>query len=450
MATINIKQAYLNGTIDIQISKSDAHRSLIASAFAQGKTILSPWQENVGIDISITKNALEQLGFCRYNAIDCDTDNGRLEVIAGSDDDSKNARENNARYNDNATVDMGESGTSMRFFVPIVASFGLNTTLLGKGKLLSRPMNVYKEIWNKLGLEFVQNEDHIKTSGFLPSGEYTIDGSISSQFISAMIFALSVHEADSTLNITGKLESKPYIDMTINTLKKFGVDIVYKDERTIYIKGGQKYRATNVELDRDWSHAAFFVSAAALGGKIKLLGLNRASLQGDKAIIDIVQNMGAIVTENTEIGQNSITQNSITVENNGRLKAIDVDIANVPDLAPIVSLLGVYASGTTRLYNAQRLRYKESDRITDLANMLGRLGADIETSDSEIIIHGNGYLDGGQTSAYNDHRLAMTAAMGSIIAKNDIMLEGYESVAKSSSNFYKQFASLGGVTVGVL
>lgn len=433
MGIINIKHAKLNGSIDIQISKSDAHRSLIAAALCHDDnrtSMLSPWQDNVGIDIAITKNALETLGFCQFN----DNGNGVLEVIS------------NSEYNNNATVDMGESGTSMRFFVPIVASQNLNTTLLGKGRLLKRPMGVYQEIWAKLGLEFIQNEEHIKTSGQLPSGEYTIDGGVSSQFISAMIFGLSTQSGDSTLNITGKLESKPYIDMTINTLRKFGVSVIYKDERTIFINGGQKYKATNVELDRDWSHAAFFVSAAALGGKIKLLGLDRASLQGDKAIIDIVENMGANVVYNTKNTENG--KNSITVENNGRLRGIDIDIANIPDLAPIVSLLGVYASGKTKLYNAQRLRYKESDRITDLANMLTSLGANIETSDSEIIIHGKGYLEGGHTNAYNDHRLAMTAAMASIISNGDITLEGYESVAKSSKNFFTQFTSLGGITNG--
>ncbi len=425
MKTINIKPAKLCGTVDIQISKSDAHRSLIASSLANGKSTLSKWQNDVGIDITITKNALEMLGFCTFD----DSQKDILTVVP------------NREYNNNATIDMGESGTSMRFFVPIVASHCLTTTLTGKGRLLKRPMNVYQEIWSKLGLEFVQTDEYIKTVGTLPSGEYSIDGSISSQFISAMIFALSTHESDSTIQITGKLESKPYIDMTINTLNKFGVNVVYKDEQTIFIAGGQKYLATSVTLDRDWSHAAFFVSAAALGGSIKLLGLNRASLQGDKAILDIVSNMGASVVENSE-------ECSITVENNGRLSAIDVDIANIPDLAPIVSLLGVYANGTTRLYNAQRLKYKESDRIVDLSNMLVALGADIETSDNEILIHGKGYVDGGQTSAYNDHRLAMTAAMASIIAKNDIILEGYESVAKSSSNFYEQFASLGGIIDG--
>ncbi len=422
---INIKPSKLNGTVEIQISKSDTHRSLIASSLANGVSTLSPWQDNVGIDITITKNALETLGFCQFN----NKNNNILEVLP------------NSEYTNNTTIDMGESGTSIRFFIPIVASRSLDTTLLGKGRLLKRPMGIYQEIWKQMGLEFIQTDEYIKTIGTLPSGEYTIDGSISSQFISAMIFALSTHKNDSTINITGKLESKPYIDMTINTLKKFEVDIVYKDENTIFIAGGQKYQATNVVLDRDWSHAAFFVSAAALGGSIKLLGLNRNSLQGDKAIIDIVANMGANVIENSE-------DDSIIVENNGRLKGIDIDIANIPDLAPIISLLGVYASGTTRLYNAQRLKYKESDRIVDLANMLEALGADMQTSDNEIIICGKGYIEGGETNAYNDHRLAMTAVMASIIAKNDIILNGHKSVSKSSNNFFEQFSSLGGIITG--
>ncbi len=425
MKTINIKPANLNGNVDIQISKSDSHRSLIASSLANGVSTLSKWQNDVGIDITITKNALETLGFCTFN----EENDSVLKVIP------------NSTYNNEATIDMGESGTSMRFFVPIVASCSLTTTLLGKGRLLKRPMGIYQDIWSKMGLDFIQTDEYIKTVGTLPSGEYSIDGSISSQFISAMIFALSTHDDDSTIHITGKLESKPYIDMTINTLKKFKVDVIYKDSNTIFIAGGQKYQATNVTLDRDWSHGAFFVSAAALGGKIKLLGLNSASLQGDKAIVDIVQSMGANVVVNSD-------DNSITVENNDRLKGIDIDIANIPDLAPILSLLGVYASGTTRLYNAQRLKYKESDRIIDLANMLGALGADIQTSDDEIVINGKGYLEGGVTNAYNDHRLAMTAAMASIISKNDIILEGYESVSKSSNNFYEQFASLGGIIGG--
>ncbi len=333
---------------------------------------------------------------------------------------------------------MGESGTTLRFFIPIVASLGLDTTFLCRGRLPKRPMNVYESIWADNGMLLTKTDNSIKTSGTLRSGEYTIDGSISSQFISAMIFALSKQQQDSTLHITNKLESKPYIDMTINTLSKFGVSIIYKDERTIFIKGSQKYKGANITFDRDWSHAAFFVCAAAMGGAIKLLGLDAHSIQGDKVIIDIIKNMGASVVINND--------NSITVENKGRLNAVDIDISHTPDLAPILALLAASANGTTRLYNAKRLKYKESDRINDLASMLSSIGVSIKTSDDEITIEGTGTIEGGRANPYGDHRLAMTAAMASVISRNPIVLENYNVVSKSSKSFFEQFVSLGGLT----
>lgn len=419
MNSIIIKPSKLNGKIEIQISKGDAHRSLIASALSSGKSTLTPWQESVGNDINITKNILESLSLCQTNAV-----NGTLSITP-----SKN-------YKKEITINAGESGTTLRLILPVLSALDVNATIICEGRLPKRPMETYHKIWSDNNIELIQQDNYIKTSGKIKSGDYHIEGNISSQFISGMIIGLSLLDNDSRIFIENKLESKPYIDMTISTLKKFGVNIVWENEKTIYIKCSQIFTGSNIELQGDWSHAAFFISAAALGGEIVIHGLDKNSPQGDKEIVNIINQMGGYAK--------FMDDNSLIVKHNGRLNGINIDVSNIPDLSPILAVLGIYARGKTTLYNAHRLRFKESDRITDLASSLNRLGAKIITTDDKIEIEGQGFIDGGKTSSYKDHRLSMAVSISSIIAKNNIELEDYEVASKSSTNFFKQFVSLGG------
>ena len=419
MNSIIIMPSKLSGNINAQVSKSDAHRSLIISALSESISTLSPWHDNVGDDINITKNILESLSLCETSI-----SNESLVITP-----SKN-------YKQNITINAGESGTTLRLILPVLSALNIDATIICEGRLPKRPMEAYHKIWSDNNIELIQKDNYIKTSGKIKSGNYHIEGNISSQFISGMIIGLSLLHNDSRIFIENNLESKPYIDMTINTLKKFDVDIIWENEKTIYIKCPNTFKPSNIMLDGDWSHAAFFIVAAAIGGDITTHGLNKNSCQGDKEIVNIINKMGGYA----HFGHDS----TLKVKHNGRLNGIDIDVKNIPDLSPVLAVLGIYAEGKTTLYNAQRLRFKESDRITDLANSLKNLGAKIKTTDDTIEIEGQGFIDGGKTSSYKDHRLAMAVSISSIMAKNNIELEDCDAVSKSSSNFFNQFTSLGG------
>lgn len=420
MKKIIIKPSSLSGDINIQVSKSDAHRTLIAASLANTKSVIYPWQSVVGDDITITKNMLEELNLASFTE-----NNNTLECVP------------NKNYKKEAILNAKESGTTLRLMLPIVSALGINASFLGEGRLLKRPMSIYHDIWKNNNIELSQIDNTITSKGCIKSGIYNIDGNISSQFISGMIFALSLLETDSYIKIEKNLQSKPYIDMTINTLKKFGINIIWNDERTIFIAGSQKFSGSNIELEGDWSHASFFIAAAAIKGEITIKGLNKNSLQGDKEIVNIVNSMGA--------NASFLANNSLHIKNARTLKALDIDISQIPDLAPILTLLACHAKGKTRLYNAHRLKYKESDRINDLKDSLTRIGASIKTTDDEIKIEGIGQLSGGVTNPHNDHRIAMTLAMASVISTDDIIIEDYEVVKKSSASFFNQFVSLGGI-----
>ena len=288
---------------------------------------------------------------------------------------------------------------------------------------------------NKFGLLFDLKEDSLTISGKLRSADFYIPGNISSQFVSGLLFALPLLEDSSKIIIEGELESAPYVMMTLKTLKSANIDICKQNINTIEVYGNQEYSAINYEIESDWSHAAFFAVAGALGGEVTLYGLNKYSIQGDKEIVNILKFMGASIAYNED--------NSITIKRANRLHALDIDVSNIPDLAPIITALASTAKGTTKLYNAGRLKYKESDRINDLKDSFNRIGAKIEATDDNIFIEGVEKLEGGETTSHNDHRIAMSLAVASIVANNSIIIDDAESINKSSFNFIEQFRSIG-------
>lgn len=414
-----VKPSYdIYGSVYIQISKSDAHRALIAAALSKEISILKPWMKNVGDDIEVTKNAVS-------NFADLVPELDYLRVIP---------KKNNS-IND-IVVDVKESGTSLRLLIPIMSALNINTTFVGSKKLFSRPISVYEQIWKEQGLFFDKKEDSLTIKGQLKSGDFTIKGNISSQFISGLLFAAPLLEGDSKIIIDGELESSPYVFMTLKTLKEAKIETLKNMETSlIEVYGSQKYSALNYEIESDWSHAAFFAAAGALGGEATLYGLNKYSIQGDKEILNILKFMGASISCNEDC--------SITVKKTGRLHAMDIDVSDIPDLAPIITALASTAKGTTKLYNASRLRYKESDRINDLKDSFTKIGAKIEVTDDEIYIEGVEKLEGGNTTSHNDHRIAMALSIASTVSNNDIIIDDAESINKSSFNFLEQFKSIG-------
>lgn len=413
---LTIKPSEIFGDIYIQISKSDAHRALITSFLAEGESVLKPWMENVGIDIIATKEAISNFANFKLEK-DC------LKVIP---------KEKNIN---NITIDVKESGSSLRLLIPVVSALGINAKFIGSKKLFSRPLGVYKKIWHEQGLTFDLKEDCLTIEGKLKSGDFNVEGNISSQFISGLLFALPLLDGDSKIIIEGELESAPYVMMTLKTLKSAKIETSKQADNIIEVFGSQKYSPINYEIEADWSHAAFFAAAGALGGETTLYGLNKYSIQGDKEILNILKFMGASIKYNED--------NSITIKKASRLNGLDIDILNIPDLAPIIVALACAAKGTTKLYNAKRLRYKESDRINDLKDSFNKIGAKITSTEDEIFIEGVEKLHGGKTSSHNDHRIAMALCVASIVCENDIIIDDAQSINKSSFNFIEQFRSVG-------
>ena len=251
-----IKPSEVFGSVYIQMSKSDAHRALIASALSKNPNIIKPWIDNVSIDIEVTKEAVS-------NFADLEVIDDGLKVVPKKE------------YKKELTIDAKESGTSLRLLIPIVSALGLNCTFIGSKKLFSRPMEVYKNIWKEQGLEFSLNEDSLKVSGKLKSGEFRVAGNVSSQFVSGLLFALPLLEGDSKIIIEGELESAPYVMMTLKTLKHANIETSRQGENIIEVCGNQEYSLTDYEVESDWSHAAFFAAAGALGGEVTLYGLNK-------------------------------------------------------------------------------------------------------------------------------------------------------------------------------
>ena len=413
---LTIKPSEIFGDIYIQISKSDAHRALVASFLAEGESVLKPWMENVGIDIIATKEAISNFADFKLEK-DC------LKVIP---------KEKNIN---NITIDVKESGSSLRLLIPVVSALGINAKFIGSKKLFSRPLGVYQKIWLNRGLTFDLKEDYLTIEGKLKSGDFNVEGNISSQFISGLLFALPLLDGDSKIIIEGELESAPYVMMTLKTLKSAKIETSKQADNIIEVFGSQKYSPINYEIEADWSHAAFFAAAGALGGETTLYGLNKYSIQGDKEILNILKFMGASIKYNED--------NSITIKKASRLNGLDIDILNIPDLAPIIVALACAAKGTTKLYNAKRLRYKESDRINDLKDSFNKIGAKITSTEDEIFIEGVEKLHGGKTSSHNDHRIAMALCVASIVCENDIIIDDAQSINKSSFNFIEQFRSVG-------
>ena len=285
----------------------------------------------------------------------------------------------------------------------------------------------------------------------MSGGSFTIPGNISSQYITGLLFALPLLDTDSTLTVTGKLESRPYVDITLDVLKEFGIVINEDTTKTIFkIPGSQTYKSSGTYIvEGDWSNAAFFLAAGAISKStegITVSGLKPSSLQGDKEIIPLLSRFGASVrfkAKNSDKGTNQKGNGlfDITVSHN-TLNGIDIDAADIPDLVPILSAVAAVSDGTTRINHIERLRIKESDRVATVIETLTNLGADIHEENNMLIINGKPSLTGGTVDSHNDHRIAMTAAVLSICCEGSVTIQNPNAVAKSYPDFYDVILSL--------
>lgn len=418
MNCIKINPSNLHGTIKIPASKSLCHRAIIAAGLSDGKSVI----DNIVLseDISATCSAMTNLGADILMKKDSLTLNG-TKILSPI----------------KSIIDCNESGSTLRFLIPIALLTGREMTFIGKGRLGSRPLNPYYSIFKEQNIKYSSDTGlPLTIEGTLKPGEYKLPGNISSQFITGLMFALPLLNGDSKIVVTTNLESKGYIDLTQSLLKMFSINIENHDYNEFYIKGNQIYKAINYTVEGDFSQAAFWVVAGILGREIQCEEITTNSLQGDKVIIDIIKEMG---------GNVSIQDNKI-IARNSKTKGITMDVSNCPDLVPILSVLASVSSGTTIIKNAQRLRIKESDRLKAITKELSKLGADISETSDGLIIHGKANLKGGTVSSWNDHRIAMALAIASIKCTEPLVIENCDVIKKSYPNFYKDFIMLGGDT----
>lgn len=415
MSDVKFSPFVPNGTVNVPPSKSDVHRAIICAAMANGVSRISPVA--LSNDIKATIGCIKALG------ADAVLENNVLTVDG-----------TNMYKNKTALLDCGESGSTLRFFIPIAAVGNINATFVGKGKLPQRPIGIFTEALPKAGTVCkTEGGLPLEIKGQLKSGIFEIPGNVSSQFITGLLLALPILEGDSEIVLTSPLESVGYIAMTIRTMKQFGVNI-QATEKGWHIKGGQTYKSCNYTTDGDWSQAAFFMVLGAVSGKVTVKGVAKDSTQGDKKCAEILARFGAKVTQ---------LDNEVTVEK-GELKAITIDASQIPDLVPVLSVCAAFAEGTTKIINAERLRIKECDRLKATAELLNNLGGKVKELSDGLEITGVSSLKGGNANGYNDHRIVMSAAVCAARSDEDITATFAMSINKSYPDFYIDYNSIGG------
>lgn len=408
---IKINSAKIAGEIEAISSKSYAHRALICAALADKTSQIVC--NTISDDITATVSCLNSLG---ANII---YENKVFKVTPIKFE------------NDLKKLDCGESGSTLRFLIPIICAFGFQAQITMHGRLPNRPLSPLKEILEENGCKLLKKDNILYISGKLKPNTYEIDGSVSSQFISGLLFAATILKSKLKIVVKGKFESKSYVDLTLNVLEKFGVTYIENDNT--YELKNNCYKPANANVEGDWSNAAFWLCAGGLLEKgLKVRGLNLNSVQGDKKIIDLLEKFGADV---------KVSDNEIFVKKSN-LKGIVIDASNIPDLVPILCVFACCCDGETVITNASRLRIKESDRIKTTIEMINNLGGNAKETTDGIVVK-NSELTGGKVNSYNDHRIAMSAAVASILCKNEVIIEDAGAVNKSYPEFFEDFKKLG-------
>lgn len=404
----------LHGVIDSIPSKSFAHRALICAALADGPSRIQV--DRSSVDIDATANALVAMGANIQREEEYFTVQP-INKLAGT-----------------PTVDAVESGSTIRFLLPVASALYESVHFTGSGRLPERPLGPLLDAMRANGCEFSTEKLPLTTTSQLTGNHYHLPGDVSSQFVSGLLMAAPLLEGDVTIELTSRLESEDYVNITIDVMKSFGVQVELTPAGYL-VPGGQCYRASDYVVEGDWSNAAFFLVAGALGGPVEMRGLRVDSVQGDKGILTALRDYGAEV----------VVTDTVTTSPKER-RPIEVDLTRMPDSLPILAVLAASAEGTSRFTNGKRLRLKESDRLHTVRQMITDLGGHAEEVGDELHVHGTGTLRGGNTSSFGDHRLAMAAAIASCISKEPVIIKDPMAVVKSYPDFYFDFEFLGGAT----
>ena len=413
----------LQGSVAAPASKSEAHRRMICAGLSSGEVKLNGYMESA--DMAATRRCLTALG--------------ASVRVSG---DEVTIRGGETKPGVMPLLDCGESGSTLRFFVPLAMTVAGGGTFRMHGRLGARPMDVYRDLFVPQGVQWrmgagADGAAELAVYGGLEPGSYELPGNVSSQFVSGLLFALPLLEGDSTLIVKPPVESAGYILMTIKAIKESGIRLEEIMPFSWRIPGFQKYQAPSGCLHGDYSQAAVLLCAAALGHDITVTGLAADTIQGDRAVLRHLAALGATVDEQ---------ESGITVRG-GNLHGAALDMHDCPDIAPMLALVCQLAQGESRLIRCGRLRLKECDRLEATVAILNNLGGNARVEGDDIVLHGMDKLSGGVTlDHYNDHRMIMLSAIAASIAENPVTVQGVEALNKSWPEFLHVYESLGGKT----
>lgn len=386
---VTISPTKLAGAITPPASKSQAHRAVLALALSEGAGTLS--NLSMSQDIRATEECVAAL---------------KSGQPIGQDG--------------LPLLDCGESGSTLRFLIPVALAVRGGGCFTGRGRLMDRPQGPYFEIFREKGIFWERIGNLLEVKGTLPSGEYRLRGDVSSQFVTGLLYALPLLDGDSEIVLTTPLESRDYVAMTLDVLEKFGVRVENQNYERFLVPGNQKFQARDMTIEADWSQAGFWYAAMSLGNLVEAAGLDPNSTQGDKATAD----------------------HYVKLAWPGD---VEIDVSQCPDLVPPLAVMAAVREGTCRIVNAARLRIKESDRLAAVTQVLNALGAEVEEFRDSLTIHGKSSLAGGvEVDSHNDHRIAMMAAIAATRCEKPVTILGAECVAKSYPRFWEDYEKLGG------
>lgn len=410
----------LRGIVKAPPSKSYTHRALICAALADGTSRI--FGAGRSEDITATLSGVEAAGATVMRTGDELRVTGLSLLACGPDE---------------RLVDCAESGSTLRFLIPIFAALGIPARFVGRGRLGQRPLDAYETIFRQQGMKLERSDGglDLRIGGRLKPAVFSLEGNVSSQYVTGLLMALPLLDGTSRIDLTTPLESRDYVAMTQQVMERFGVTFQPTGEGYT-VAGGQGYRPTEYTVEGDYSQAAFYLCAAAMGAPIGVSGLPRTSLQADAAIVPLLEQMGCQMTWQ---GDRLFCQSE-------ELQGIAADVSQCPDIVPVLAAAACVARGRTTLHNAGRLRLKECDRLAATAELMTALGADIRVQKDDLIICGRPQLRGGVTvDGYGDHRMVMTAAVAALLCEKPVTIQGAQAVSKSYPNFFEDFTMLGGV-----
>ena len=384
---IRIIPQKLRGAVTPPASKSMAHRAVLAMALAGVTGTLSNLSDSQ--DIQSTKRCVAALKAPRPE--------GELPFL-----------------------DCGESGSTLRFLIPIALAVAGGGVFTGHGRLMERPQQPYFDIFDEKGIFYGQTDGVLTVRGTLTPGVYHLPGNVSSQFVTGLLYALPLLPGVSTIEITTPLESGGYVDMTLDMLEKFGISVQNKNYAVFHISGNQVYQGRDITVEGDWSQAGFWYSANFLDNQVAIQGLNADSTQGDRVVASLYWKLA-------------------------KPGDTDIDVSGCPDLLPPLAVMAAVRSGTTRFVNAARLRIKESDRLATTAALLNALGGHAEEGPDSLTVRGVPAFSGGTVDGANDHRIVMAAAIAATRSSAPVTILGAEAVRKSYPSFWEDYKQLGGV-----